>query len=332
MRCCSTHSTVLLLIYTCCHLDLTWSFVLSTASALGGATRGIRLWSEIRVREWSKNDVDKIQDLLQQASMKNEFDPEGPLKVDCGSVSAIGESYDEGGCFLVATDTGTDKIVGTCALITGSQVTYYQSGSSMSTPTVKGAVRRTCCSVDCGPSRELVILKSLLTAIEVKAKEFGATELIALNYKDKHRLHSDLLQEVGFRKLPEQIPGVDSQQYRKELAASSDKSKDETDAMGNPFEGIIGVSLIAILLVSIVSVGNLMGLEVFPSEDNRGIGAPLSREELQLLQQDERLQRTDLDGGSGNNGIRQWNELTDEERREEAALMKIIGGKEIRLQ
>lgn len=83
-----------------------------------------------------------------------------------------------------------------------------------------------------------------------------------------------------------------------------------------------------------------MGLEVSPvgSSDNRGMGTPLSQEELQQLQYDETLQRTDLDGGGrkeagiGNDAsIRAWEDLTDEERREEAALMKIIQGQDVRI-
>ena len=80
-----------------------------------------------------------------------------------------------------------------------------------------------------------------------------------------------------------------------------------------------------------------MGLELLPSNDNRGIGMPLSTEELQRLKQDEQLQRTDIDGqksieGAGAGGSRQWEDLNAEERREEVALMKIIQGRDFRLQ
>jgi hypothetical protein len=73
-----------------------------------------------------------------------------------------------------------------------------------------------------------------------------------------------------------------------------------------------------------------MGFEVLPSSatDNRGVGAPLSVEEVLRLKEDEKLKRSRIDGEQT---TRQWEELGDEERREEAALMKIIQGQDVRI-
>ena len=73
-----------------------------------------------------------------------------------------------------------------------------------------------------------------------------------------------------------------------------------------------------------------MGLEVLPSSatDNRGVGTPLSIEEVLRLKEDEKLKRSNIDGEQT---TRPWEELGDEERREEAALMKIIQGQDVRI-
>jgi len=77
-------------------------------------------------------------------------------------------------------------------------------------------------------------------------------------------------------------------------------------------------------------VANVMGFELIPSDYNGGIGTPLSTQELQFLEQEEQLKRTDIDSQQ-TKGIRQWNDLSSEEQREEAALMKIIQGEDVRL-
>lgn len=78
----------------------------------------------IWIREWRQDDVEQIKSLLSSSDL----DPEGPLEVDCGSAAAIQESYsnDDGGYFLVATDESNDEmILGTAALIVGTQVHFH---------------------------------------------------------------------------------------------------------------------------------------------------------------------------------------------------------------
>ena len=72
---------------------------------------------------------------------------------------------------------------------------------------------------------------------------------------------------------------------------------------------------------------------------NRGLGKPLSSEDLGQLLQDEKLQRKSLDAATTNAGTisgggtssREWTDLSLEEQREEMALLRIINGQDIRI-
>lgn len=121
-------------------------------------------------------------------------------------------------------------------------------------------------------------------------------------------------------------------QYAKVLGIPSSKAINADSTNGNNAavgDAAVGVLFVTTLLVAFGFIANLLGLEILPSVDNRGIGSPLSIQEVQRLKQDEQLKRTNLDGDQP---ARQWEELGNEERREEAALMRIIQGQDIRLQ
>ena len=64
------------------------------------------------------------------------------------------------------------------------------------------------------------------------------------------------------------------------------------------------------------------------NNNNRGLGRPLSTEDLRQLLQDEQLKRTTIDPM---NEKREWNDLSLEERREEMALLQVIQGQDIRI-
>jgi hypothetical protein len=190
------------------------------------------------------------------------------------------------------------------------------------------------------------ILQSLLVEIEIRALAAGATDLIILAYSDDRRPNTHLLDKMGYQKLPATLKGVDALQYCKLLPPPPTVDNDhESNVIKTAFaptsnvssDVAIGSSLVGVVLFLLVGVANMMGLELVPSDDNRGIGTPLSIQELNRLKEDEILKRTDLDGdGDGDgqplgSGVRQWNDLTFEERREEVALMKIIQGQNGRL-
>jgi hypothetical protein len=319
----------LLLIVTLSYSD---SFQVGDANKRSNPRKRPRL--HIQIREWQEEDVDQIQSLLSDSSATS-FDPEGSLTVDCGSSDAIQESYNEG-CFLVATDdNNSSKILGTAALIVGTQVSYLKSGASISTPAVTGAVRRVCTA---NTRDNESILRLLLNDIQARAYTLGANELIMLAYPSTRRPNSALVEKLGYRELPTKLPGVDATQYAKKLgsATESNRANDNiaTDSSEKNNSAITGIAIAALLSTFILAafgfVGNFMGFEVLPSSatDNRGVGAPLSVEEVLRLKEDEKLKRSNIDGEQT---TRQWEELGDEERREEAALMKIIQGQDVRI-
>jgi hypothetical protein len=363
-----------------------------------------------QIRDWISGDEMDLQALLQSALRLGEFDPEGPLDIDVGSRQAIQESYNrkEGGCMLVATTTTTNdddddssskpcRIIGTAGLILGTQITYLPSGASVSTPqTVTGAIRRVV--VSCGtpttnstmttttttttPSlpkdkendQADVVLRSLLSELEERARQNGATELILLAYPTTttnsgsrtssnrpRRPTASLVQGLGYQPLPTNLKGVEAVQFYKALHTASpnddDKGRgvftfkekkvndDSKSATGTEATLTAAALLSALVLFCALVVGgvaNLMGFDLSPAmmrssagDYNRGMGTPLSIQELQRLQRDETLQRTDLDANNNNGGqtsaARSWEDLSPEERREEAALIKIIQGQEVRI-
>lgn len=295
----------------------------------------------VRIRDWKEGDGKHIMDLLR--SVESGFNPEGPLEIDCGSEDSIQESYSEdGACMLVATtDDKSDRIFGTAALIVGTPVTYLRSGASLSSPGTTGAVRRVCAVDDDAERTGDSVLRSLVTNIEDRAAEAGVSELIALAYPDsgtsrRRTPNVALLEGMGYTKLPGNLDGVDVVQYYKLVGSRSVVKIDAEESLSRTNGGFQDVTIAAAVLTAIflalVGVATFMGFELIPSSDNRGIGSPLSVQELRILRQEEKLQRTDLDGGQTvNEGGRQWTDLSFEERQEEGALMKIIQGKDARL-
>lgn len=306
-------------------------------------TSTTRLCEGVRIRDWKEGDGKHIIDLL--ISAESSFNPEGPLEIDCGSEESINESYSEdGACMLVATTTTddgkSDKIIGTAALIVGTSVTYLKSGASLSSSTITGAIRRVCAVANDGIDIEDSILQSLILKIESRAAEAGVGDLIALAYPATtyHRPKVALLEKMGYSKLPANMDGVDVVQYCKSMddrdvvvKSNTEGSPDRT-TIGELQDVAVAASFLAVLFLALIGISTFMGLELIPSSDNRGIGSPLSVQELELLKQDEKLQRTDLDGEQTTNpGGRQWKDLSFEERQEEGALMKIIQGQDARL-
>lgn len=136
------------------------------------------------------------------------------------------------------------------------------------------------------------------------------------------------------------LPGVDAVQYHKILHPLSHGNKASavrlstadaaSDGLSSAMLGIaIGALVVLILLGATSGISNLMGVELASSSDNRGIGIPLSIEEVKRIRQEEQLQRRDLDGGNGVE--RQWEDLGQEERLEEFALMRVIQGQDVRV-
>lgn len=309
---------------------------------------------EVVVRDWAEEDFVEIQSLLSIDTSL--FDPEGLLEVDIGSVAKIKESYDpnDGGCFFVATKN--DKIRGTAGLIVGTQVQYLKSRASISSAGVTAAARRIICCDDDNDNDEMrrkSMLEALLQAIEGRAIQNGATNLILLAYPETSstrttttsRPTSNLLETLGYEPLPVNLPGVAVEQYCKQLSTklspmtsvtdanvpASNKDALDSSASLSPSTMVLSSLVLTFLLVVVLGVANLLGLDVGTNGiDNNGIGTPLSTQELVRLQEDERLQRTGLD--SGLNTERQWKDLNAEELREEQALMKIIQGENVRIQ
>ena len=333
---------------------------------------------QVEIRNWKKGDGDKIVSLLTSAQEDEDFDPEGPIYMDCINEDLIQESYSEdGACLLVAASISTSShpsqgvslsedhedtnnhntstIIGTAALTIGTSVKYLKSGASISSSDkVTGAIRRVC-------AIEPFIIQRLLRNIEDRAKEVGVNELIVLAYNantttsKNYRPNSTLLEIMGYNALSSSSNfGSSVVQYTKLLESNKGQARaakvDATDLGETALSlekidssrdlilfGAVSVSLLALLL-AFIGVTSFMGLELIPSSnDNRGVGSPLSIQELQILRQDEKLQRTDLDGsnnngdGTGGGVIRQWSDLSVEERQEEIAMMKIIQGKNSRI-
>lgn len=283
------------------------------------------------IRDYQTGDADAIQQLLETSA----FDPEGPLAVDCGSDSAIRESYLAGdGVFLVAVDDdgANQVVVGTAGLVIGTAVAYQSSGSSMSTPTITGAVRRVSGST-------LDVCEELLVELERRA-EGVVQEFIALAYPavrdQQERPTAEILRRLGYERSNTQLPGTNVVQFGKRIIkapstelgtaqAKEMQEKSSTTELVNGLEEALLAGVLVLFFALATATAQFMGLDVF-SDSNSGLGSPLSSEELNRLRQDERLQRTTLDEADE----RQWQDLSPEEQREEVALMKIIQGQDIR--
>lgn len=259
-------------------------------------------------------------------------------------------------------------IVGTAGLIVGTQVQYQASGSSVSTPEMTAAVRR--CVVRLSENDDgstTSIQRQLLAAIDERAIQAKATEVIGLAYPPQKILSSfatkpslAMMQELAYNPLPQQIPGVDAIQCGKDLtrpkAAAFDiidssminkKRDNNTEATSSAddsssndlLEWAVAGTVLGVLLFGGSSlVGQFLGFDTsvaFPDSSttiNRGLGRPLSSQDLGQLLQDEQLQRKTLDNDelSSSDG-REWKDLSPEERREELALLQVVQGQNTRV-
>ena len=318
----------------------------------------------VQIRDWKKGDGNAIYDILRSAETSGSFNPEGGLEMDCQTEMILAESYnvEDGGCFLVAEILLEESklVVGTAGLIVGTPIEYQTSGSSMSSPELTAAVRR---CVVCPPPSSLPggiespstesIQKLLLDTIEERAVQAKATQLIGLAYPVSKSLSSqgvkptpEIMQELGYKALAQQLPGVDAVQFGKDLTNQSESSAVSQQQPTNvsPSKESNGLSEIALALVLLVGsiaggtslVGQYLGFDTSLSSTvvNRGLGRPLSTEDLGQLMQDEQLQRTTLDDSSESGRSRsgrEWEDLSLEERREELALLRVIQGQNVRV-
>uniref|UniRef100_A0A7S1YU63 Uncharacterized protein n=2 Tax=Ditylum brightwellii TaxID=49249 RepID=A0A7S1YU63_9STRA len=339
----------------------------------------------VEIRDWVPGEGEVILDLLRtaQGDGKFTFNPEGSLSLDCANEDLLKESYDpeDGGSFVVAEaelDDDTTTIVGVAGLIVGTPVEYQASGASVSSAETTAAIRRCCfCSASINDfSAGSRILTQLLTTLEERAMLAQATQLIALAYPTPFskgtisRNNNDndmvlqptpqLLEQLGYQKLPQQLPGVEAMQYGKALqnrkvssittkqantisANNSNNAEEETTS--NLAGSAIAIGALGFLLGGFISVAQFIGFDTTVASDNffsspttpdmdqinRGLGRPLSSEDLGQLLQDEKLQRKTLDAAANSGGGREWKDLSLEEQREEMALLQIINGQDVRI-
>jgi len=349
------------------------------------------------------------QEQRQKLSTTEIYDPEGSLVLDVLNLSVLQESYskEDGGCFLVAATSEDERhgannimIVGTLGMIVGTKISYQSSGSSLSKPGITAAIRRVCASWPDDDDNDrpyegnrnsankqnlskistTKILEDLILRGEQRALQIGVTELIGLAYPEAASNGGEnknikptriIFESLGYRKSKQQLPGVSTIQYEKELsknqivplsgdietAADSqemtekDKINDITPRAQRERIFIVLAIMITSLILGVL-VFNLYNIvfgieQLWGSIDNGGIGTSLSTENLKELLRNEELGRTNLDDtdniattaakniGDGIvtkvKAVRQWEDLSSEELREEQALMKIIQGQTIRL-
>jgi len=168
---------------------------------------------------------------------------------------------------------------------------------------------------------------------------------------------SAFLETLGYERLLQQIPGIDAIQYGKNLKsvlrdnstqATVLKTNKNLTTTGNDasetnqtqrmlaLSGLLFTGILGLLLAGWIGVAQFMGfdtmLPVLSAETqpdaaiNRGLGRPLTSQDLGQLLQDEQLKRTTLSLDD-----REWNDLTLEEKREELALLQVIQGQNIRI-
>lgn len=301
---------------------------------------------------------------------RNFFDPEGSLELDVSNKWTLAESYsnDDGGCFLVAVkgdcskndedEEENDRIVGTLGMISGTQVLYQTSGASVSKPEITAALRRVCAmgmdNDQVGTHTKLKkntsateILEALIRKGEQRALQSGATNLIGMAYPEVSTNENvdgydgsekivkptiRLFESLGYQVSDQQIPGVTAIQYEKKLSENNLVTKTNTEKQEPTSKA---VWIIPATIASLLSLGwlvfnlysNVFGIEqLWGSTDNGGVGTSLSSQNLEELIRDEKLGRSALDDGI----VRQWEDLSPEELREEQALMKVIQGQSIR--
>lgn len=330
-----------------------------------------RLWASdghFEIRDFRLNDDEtkKIYDLLLRREQNERevttdfFDPEGSLDLDVSNKWTLGEAYskDDGGCFLVAVERDSNddenfRIVGTLGMISGTQVAYQTSGSSFSEPDITAALRRVC-AMWIGNSDDdetTKILTALIRQGEDRALKSGASNLIGLAYPETQtncggnandennniiKPTASLLESLGYKMSSQQIAGVTTIQYEKRLSRSAlAEGLQPTESKIERGEWIIPATI-----ASLVSLGwlvfnlysNVFGIEqLWGSVDNGGVGTSISSQYLEQLIQDEKLGRSGIDEDTGSVTVRQWEELSPEELREEQALMKLIQGQSLRV-
>ncbi len=325
------------------------------------------LWalrSQIEIRDFRFTDTEskKIYDFLLQREKQERiktkifFDPEGSLEIDVSDRWTLTESYsqDDGGCFLVAVEAdadhnGEERIVGTLGMIAGDQVLYQSSGSSMAQAGVTAALRRVCAmemANDTDGMSTKDILEALIRQGEERATKAGATNLICMAYPDTTssdesdyseaslsicKPTASLFESLGYTISDQQIPGVVTIQYEKILSKNQQSIPEIIFQGGEWILPATIASLLSIAWLVFNLYSNVFGIEqLWGSIDNGGVGTSLSSQNLEELIRDEKLGRSGLDDGFGSSAVRQWEDLSPEELREEQALMKIIQGQSIR--
>lgn len=326
-------------------LKVEWS-QLSLRAAPGKSDADVAKFGEVEVKEWERSEVAGICDLL----TCNGFDPEGDISMDCCSPDALKMAYDSGdcSCFLVATAAGC--VVGTAALAAGTLVTTMASGASVSQAGTAAALRRAAVSVDLGQEAQEAVFEALLSEVERRAARGGCAQILALAYQPDQqrtprglRMTSERLAARGY-KAGDVIQGTEVQQFAKKLGETS--CPVPVTASSRPKEGgvardarlLVGrgsgfliFASVAMTLVAALGVATVLGLDIsIGSVENRGLGTPLSREEVRQLMADENLKRKSLDAAQDGRE-RGWGDLSVEERKEEEALLQVISGKDIRL-
>ena len=121
--------------------------------------------------------------------------PTKPTKDGGGRVDYSVDSASSGGS---TTTSRSPYIVGTAALITGTSISYLKSGASISSPEIiTGAIRRvvvTCTGTsstnddDDAHHAMKLLLKDLLTELEIRARKEKVQEIILLAYPKQQQL------------------------------------------------------------------------------------------------------------------------------------------------
>ena len=174
-----------------------------------------------------------------------------------------------------------------------------------------------------------------------------------------------IFESLGYRKSEQQLPDVSTVQYEKKLSEKQVLPPDGSEFVaGRMAENIDsnatatitpnreGIFIALATIIASLTLGvlvfnlynNVFGIEqLWGSNDNGGIGTSLTTENLQELIRNEELGRSSLLDAADNIGggdivtkgaedmVRNWEDLSPEELREEQALMKIIQGQTIRL-
>jgi pyruvate/oxaloacetate carboxyltransferase len=226
-----------------------------------------------------------------------------------------------------------------------------KSGSSMASYVTTGAIRRVAVDPSLDPSVQESTLETLLTEVERRAQrtisssslnkedEEAVNELIVLAYRDTTlRPSAPLLEKLGYQGLDTELGDVvqyqkvlitdgngksKSEETRTEVESAKDESGVDTGLILAATTGIAAFAFLGALW----AIVQVMGLDASLSSSsmNRGVGTPLTTQELGRLMQDETLKRTTFldDESSSASNL--------EDLREDDAIMKIITGQDVRI-